>query len=112
MASLVRFGFVGDPLPHRSPGRAIQCDDFELMAAARQQPAARGVLRVADHVGWHGGRHEHAIAPHDRRRVPAARQLDLPADVFRFTPFERRVRSRRAAVRVRAAPLRPVPIGR
>jgi len=111
VAGLVGFHFVRDALPHRPPGRPVECDDLELVTAAWLEAAARRVLRVAAHVEGNRRRDEHAVAPHDRRGVPAARHFDLPADVLRVTPFDRRVGGRRGAVRMGAAPLRPEAVG-
>ena len=56
----------------------------------------------------HRGEHEHLVAPDDRRAGSAAGNLDLPADVLRLAPLERRVRRLRHAggVRVRATAAR------
>ncbi len=106
---LVRRLFACDALPE-GPARAPIDREHDELVRHRLR-AARGVRRVWRDTHRHGGQQEEAVTPDDRRRRSASGNLDLPLDVLRVAPFERRSGGRRSARRERTAPLGPELVG-
>ncbi len=81
------------------------CDREIVVIARRAAGPRRQRLSKRNRRGQ-----KHAVAPDDRRGMPAAGNLRFPADVFAvgFAPNQRRIGIRRNTRRQRPAPLPPV----
>src|SRR5688500_9253928 len=112
MGPLVGRRFGRRALPQHLAGLAIDGEDDEAMGLAWGDAAARRMRILAGCPHGHGREQKYLITPDDRRRRPAARDLDLPANVLLLAPLERRVRVPRDAGGFGPAPHRPVPISR
>ena len=110
--ALVRQLFEQRSLPQLLPGGAVQREHAEGVHVGHRRVVVRPgrPLGCRDESLTDGDRrrHEQPLAPEHRRRVPLARQLDLPAHVTALAPGGRRVRGRRLPRRERAAPAAPL----
>ena len=104
-AGLVRGRFAQRLLPDRLAGPAIQREQHVLVDANRLRGRrSRGGgrtgrrrfrrLRLGEAIRWNRRLNVHALAPHDRRGVPAAGNRDFPANVLGLAPFRRRIAAR------------------
>ena len=84
---------------HNPLNERIKRQYFTYLKEAKRQSeaavdgAAAALSRFEEFTKWRDFKafhHEQAIAPDHRGRGAATRDLDLPADVLRFAPLERR----------------------
>src|SRR5262245_34922650 len=109
MCGLVWRLFAGDPFPDRLAGAAIEGEDDVLVCNAGLRTARR-MLRSAVDTDRHGACHVYPVAPNHGRTRAAPRQLGLPSNVLRLTPFDGWICGARHSGALGTAPLRPEPI--
>jgi hypothetical protein len=91
MRGFVRRFFLGRTFPRDRPVLAVDRQQLVGVHQPRRHRAAR-LMRLAEgYPARHRGQEEEAIAPDDRAGRPAARDFNLPLDVFRLAPLDGRV---------------------
>ena len=112
----MRFLLMDGLLPEYFSVAPIDREDHELMPLRHRHtimsPRSRTVFRRRRLTKRDRRSQKDAITPHNRRRMPLARQSDLPTNVFRLAPLDRRIGIGRRPGPQWTPPLRPISLRR